>query len=486
MIEREAQVAAPPVSNMNKRKYIGDRQFYRSVLTIALPIMIQNGVSNFVSLLDNLMIGQLNENALSGVSVANQLIFVFYLVIFGASAGAGIFTAQYHGKGDHEGVRATFRFKLVANFLLSSICIVIFMLFSESLISLFLKGEGKPENAAAILEYGMEYMGIMLIGLIPFSITQAYAGTLRDTGCTKAAMGASVVAIMVNLVGNAILIYGLLWFPPMGAAGAAIATVISRFVELGVLVVYTQKRKAKHPFIQGAFRNFSLPWSQVRKFLLKSLPLMANETLWSLGVTTLNQCYSYRSLDSVAAINIEHTLWGLFGVAFLAMGEAVGIITGQILGKGDIARAKDTSRKMRAFTVFLGASFGLLMLVAAPFYPLLYNASDEIRSMATKFIIVFALTMPFGAYAHASYFTIRCGGNTLITFLFDSCFTWVILVPAAYILSRFTNIGVVGMVCIVQFLEAFKAGIGACMVLSGIWARNIVSEKKCVNGDGSI
>lgn len=459
----------------NKRKYIGDRAFYSMVLTIAVPIMIQNGISNFVNALDNLMIGRIGTNALSGVAIANQLIFVYFLVIFGATAGVGIFTAQYYGMKDIEGVRYSFRFKVIANTLLTIICIGILYIFSNQLISSFLQGEGSASDAAETLIIGKEYMTIMLIGLIPNGITQAYGGTLRETGETKVPMIASIIAVFVNLVGNFILIYGFLGFPQLGAVGAAIATVISRFIELLVLIIYTEIHKQEHQFIIGAFKNFYVPGSLIVKFTLKSIPLMLNETLWSLGMTILNQCYSYRSLDSVAALNIESTLWNLLGVAFLAMGDAVGIIIGQILGSGDIPKARDHARKLIVFTVFCGLVFGIFMVLLAPVFPLLYNTSLEVRSMATKFIFIQGGLMPLFACTHATYFTIRSGGRTGITFLFDSCFVWVISVPFAFYLSRFTMINVVLMLLIIQSLELIKCTIGLTMVHKGIWAKNIVS-----------
>ncbi len=456
------------------KKFIGDKKFYKMVLAIAVPIMIQNGVSNFVNLLDNLMIGHIGTNALSGVAIANQIMFVFYLLIFGAAAGVGIFTAQYYGMGDDEGVRYTFRFKIIINVFLTILSVIFFMIMAPTLISLFLKGEGTAEDAAETLKIGVDYMRIMLIGLVPVAVTNAYSGTLRDTGQTRVPMIASIAAIVVNLIGNLILIYGLLGVPALGAKGAAIATVLSRFVELGVLAVYTGTHSAQNRFIIGAFKGFRVPLSLCGKFILKSLPLMANETLWALGQTTMNQCYSYRSLNAVAALNIENTIWNLMGVAFLAMGEAVGIIVGQILGSGDIEKAKDTARKMRAFTVACGVVFGVLMIGIAPFFPLFYNTEASIRALATKLIIVYGAFMPIYAYTHASYFTIRSGGNTLITFIFDRCFVWVLSVPTAFVLSRFTGMNVLYMVMIVQSLELIKAFIGGTMVLSGIWARNIV------------
>ena len=434
---------------MTLKKYIGDKNFYKMVLTIAVPIMVQNGVSNFVNLLDNLMIGRIGTNALSGVAIANQIMFVFYLLIFGASAGVGIFTAQYFGMGDDEGVRYTFRFKLIINTVLTAASIVFFLVMAPTLISLFLKGEGTPQDAAETLKIGVEYMRIMMIGLVP-------------------------VAIFVNLVGNLLLIYGFLGLPALGARGAAIATVISRFVELGVLAVYTGTHSARYGFIVGAFRSLKVPGNLAGKFILKSLPLMANETLWALGQTTMNQSYSFRSLNAVAALNIESTIWNLLGVSFLAMGEAVGIIVGQILGSGDIDKAKDTARKMRAFTVACGAVFGVLMIAVAPFFPKLYKTTDDVKQLASGLIFIYGAFMPIYAYTHASYFTIRSGGNTLITFIFDSCFVWVLSVPVAFVLSRFTKVDVFYMVLIVQSLEIIKGCIGGGMVLSGIWARNIV------------
>ncbi len=451
-----------------------NKGFYSRLLLIAIPMMVQNGISNFVNLLDNLMIGRVGTNALSGVAIANQLIFIFYLVIFGATAGVGIFTAQYHGKGDTDGIRYSFRFKIVANTLLSALCVLIFALFSPYLIRLFLQGEGDPADAEEILKIGIDYIRIILISLIPIGLTQAYSGTLKDQGQTKVPMFASLFAIFVNLIGNTLLIYGYLGFPALGATGAAIATVISRFVELAILIVYTGLHADTFPFIRGAFARLTVPREMVRKFTFKALPLMANESLWALGTTTMNQCYSYRSLDAVASLNIESTIWNLMGVAFIAMGEAVGIVMGHILGSGQLDRAKKDAYKMRRFTVFCGLIFGVLMVAISPVFPYFYNTSGAIRTTATYFIIIAGIMMPFCSYTHASYFILRAGGNTFVTVLFDSCYTWVIAVPVAFILSRYTSIHVVWLVAIVRSLEIVKCLIGFILVKSGIWIRNIV------------
>ena len=457
-----------------KNKFIGDRDFYRMILTVAVPIMVQNGITNLVSLLDNLMIGGVGTNAISGVAIANQLMFVFFLMIFGATAGVGIFTAQYHGLGNVKGVRETFQFKLIANSLLVVAGIVFLYFKADFLIRLFLQGEGAPEDAAETLQIGINYTRILLIGQIPVGICQAYSGTLRDIGKTRVPMFASLIAILVNLTGNALLIYGMFGLPALGANGAAIATVISRYVELGVLAYYTATHSGECPFIVGAFRSLSLSARMARKYVIKALPLVLNETFWALGNVVLNQSYSYRSLDAVAALNIQSTIWNLLGVAFLAMGEAVGIVVGQALGSGDIPKARDHARKMIAFTVFLGFVFGLAMIAVAPFFPQFYNTKDIIKQMATSFIIVTGIFMPFGACMHASYFTIRSGGNTLITLLFDGCFMWLLSVPTAYCLSHFTKMPVLHMLLIIQSFDLIKCVVGLAMVRSGIWARNIV------------
>lgn len=453
-----------------------DKQIYKKLLLIAIPMMVQNGISNFVNLLDNLMIGDLGTNAISGVAIANQLIFVFYLLTFGATAGVGIFTAQYHGKGDNEGIRQSFRFKIILNTILSAISILLFAVASPFLVKLFLQGEGDPADAAEILVIGVDYIKVMLIALIPIGLTQAYAGTLKDLGRTKVPMLSSLCAIFVNLIGNYLLIYGHFGCPALGATGAAIATVISRFVELAILIIYTGKHIETFPFISGAFQSFKIPRDLAKKYFVKALPLMANETLWALGMTMINQSYSYRSLDSVAAINIESTIWNLMGVSFIAMGEAVGIVIGHILGSGELSGAKKSAYKMRRFTVLCGIIFGALMIGIAPFFPLLYETTDYIRHMATGFIMIAGATMPLCAYSHASYFIIRAGGNAFITVIFDAIYTWAVVVTTAYCLSRFTTLNITWMVAIVRSLEIFKSMIGFFMVRSGIWVKNIVKE----------
>ena len=232
---------------MQLRRYFGDRAFYRRVLAVALPIIIQNGIGNFVSLLDNIMIGQVGTVQMNGVSIVNQLLFVFNLCIFGATSGAGIFTAQFHGSGDQAGVRYTFRFKILVGLLISAVGLSVFALFGRPLIRLYLQGEGAPEDIAATLEYGWHYLLIMLWGLPAFAISNAYAGTLRETGQTVVPMVASTTAVFVNLFFNWVLIFGNLGAPQLGVNGAAIATVISRYVELAIVAFWAHGNPGATP-----------------------------------------------------------------------------------------------------------------------------------------------------------------------------------------------------------------------------------------------
>ncbi|MBQ8388324.1 MAG: MATE family efflux transporter [Clostridia bacterium] len=460
------------------KKFFGDRAFYRRVLAVALPIMIQNGITNFVSLLDNIMVGQVGTVQMNGVAVSNQLMFVFNLCVFGAVSGAGIFTAQYHGSGDHEGVRYTFRYKVIAAFALSAVGAVIFTVFGRELIDLFLQGEGDPAHAAASLEFGYEYLLIMLIGILPFALSNAYSSTLRETGQTVVPMVGGVSAVIVNLALNYVLIFGHFGAPRMGVAGAAVATVISRYVELAIVAVWTHTHGEKQPFIRGAFRSLRIPAQLFRRLIVKGSPLMVNEFLWSAGVAIMNQSYSTCGLDVVAAQNISSTLYNLSSVVYMALGGAVGIIIGQMLGRGESERdVRDADRKLITASVLSCVIFGGIMASVSGVFPMIYNTTDGVRTLAMQLICIGAFMMPFNAFTHASYFTIRSGGQTVITFLFDSCYMWAVCVPLAFCFSRFTDLPIIPLYCICQGAELVKCGVGAWLLSRGKWIRNLTSEK---------
>lgn len=460
------------------RRYFGDKQFYKMTLLVAIPIMIQNGITNFVSMLDNIMVGRVGTVEMTGVSIVNTLLFVFNLTIFGAVSGAGIFTAQFYGKRDHTGIRYTLRFKLIISTLLTVLGIGVFLAFGESLIKLYLRGEGNAQEIAASLGFAKRYLRIMLIGLAPFAIVQCYSGTLRETGETSVPMWAGIVAVCVNLCFNYLLIFGKLGMPKLGVEGAAIATVLSRFVELAIIMTWTHRHKQKNPFIVGVYRSVHIPRQLVRSITVKGMPLLINEMLWAGGMALLSQCYSMRGYMVVSALNISNTITNVFNVAFLAMGNSVGIIIGQLLGAGKTDEAKSTVRKLMTFSVLLSVGVACVMAMFSGAFPKVYNTGDEVRSLATSLILSAAVFMPVNAFANASYFTLRSGGKTLITFLFDSFFVCVVSAPVAYLLSRFTQMPMVPLYLVVQSLDLVKCVLGYVLIKKGIWIHNIVETQQ--------
>ena len=457
-----------------RKRSLGDLGYYKHILSIAIPIIIQTGITNFVNLLDNIMVGQVGTIPMSGVSIVNGVLFVFNLCVFGASSGAGIFTAQFHGSKDDEGVRHTFRFKFLVCLLLTAVGTLIFSLGGKTIIGLYLTGEGDAAMALGALEYGLKYLRIMVWGFLPFALTNTYSSTLRETGETMVPMAAGLSAVGVNLVLNYTLIFGHFGAPALGVEGAAIATVISRFVELIVVASWTHLHPQRHRYIQGVFRSFRIPRKLLKSIILKGMPLLVNEFFWASGMAIQSQCYSTCGLDVVPALNISRTLFEVGSVVFLSLGNSVGIIMGQMLGAGHSREEiRDHNRKLMRFATVVGGSFGLLMIGASHAFPLLYNTTDDVRLLAARLICIMGFMMPFNSYTNASYFTLRSGGQTMVTFLFDSCFVWAVCVPLAFGLSRFTDMGILPLYFIVQATDWIKCGLGAYMIRQGKWIQNL-------------
>ena len=460
-----------------KAKFIGDRSFYRMALGLIIPVIVQNTVTNLVNLVDNVMVGNLGTAHMSGVAIANHLMFVFNVTIFGALSGAGIYGAQFAGAKDWRSFRETLRLRLLVSVIVTALAIVILTKWSTVLLSLYLAGEGNPSESSAMLLYGTQYLKIMLWGLLPFALTQSYSSALREAGETVLPMRASIIAVLVNLVFNYILIFGKMGFPALGVQGAAIATVISRVAELAVVFVVAHKNRDRFPFLTGLYRSLRVGKNLAKNIMIKGMPLLVNEFLWSAGMITITQVLSTKGLAVVGGLNIATTFTNLFGVFFFSIGTAVAIVTGQALGAGDPELAKAQVWKLIFFAVGLSSAFGLALAASAGWITQIYRTEIEVRNLAASFMRTSAFYMPFQAIAHCCYFAIRSGGRTIQTMIFDSIYVWVICLPYTYALVAFTNLGIESIYPLSQLVHPLKAIMGIAVVSAGFWARNLVEDK---------
>jgi len=411
---------------------------------------------------------------MSGVAIVNQLLFIFNLAVFGAMGGVGIFTAQFFGKGDNEGIRYSFRYKIIISVCLALVAIGIFCVFDENLISLYLHDVEAGADIAETLGFAKQYMAVMLIGLIPFAISQAFSGTMRETGDTFAPMVIGLTAVVTNCVFNYLLIFGKIGFPVLGVRGAAIATVISRFVECILVIAYMLIRKNRFSYMKGLFSSLYIPADTFAAITRKGMPLLLNEVLWSMSMSTLGIAYSLHGITVVAAYNISSTVTNLFNMAFLSLGSSLGIIVGKLLGAGKYEEAVDTDRKLIAFSMFVSVIMGTSLFIVSGYFPGLYNTTDEVKQIATYLIRVCACTGPIVSFANAAYFTLRSGGKTVVTFIFDSGSMWILSVPIAFMGYYVFGLSIFVIFPIVQLLETVKVILGAILIKKRVWVNNIV------------
>lgn len=456
---------------------VKNKVVYKQALRLAVPMMIQNGITNTVGLIDNVMVGSLGTEAMTAVSIVGQLIFVFNLAIFGGISGPGIYGAQYLGQKNIEGFRNTFRIKLWISLIVVLGGLFIFLAIPDTLMGLYLHGESVAVNSTQTLEYGKQYLMIMLVGLLPFAVTQVYASSLREAGESVKPMVAGLVSVGVDILFNYLLIYGKLGMPMFGVKGAAIATVLSRIVECGIVVIWATADKKEHEFLQGVYQKLTVPPEIIKEIMKKGLPIFLNEFLWAGGMATLTQCYSMRSLEVIAGINISNAICGLMNVVFIALGSAVGILIGQTLGASEYEKAQRDSYSLMWFTGFVCLGLSIILIAVSGVFPKLYDTTNEIRKYGQWFIIITAFYFPVQGSLNALYFTLRSGGKTVITFLFDSVYSWVVAVLTAFLLCKYTDIPILGIYAIVQSADIVKLMVGYILIRKGVWISNIVDEK---------
>ncbi|MGN0604847.1 MAG: MATE family efflux transporter [Oscillospiraceae bacterium] len=449
---------------------------YRRAMALAVPMMIQNGITNMVGLVDSVMVGSLGTEAMTAVSIIGQLIFVFNLGIFGGISGPGIYAAQFYGQGNTEGFRSAVRMKRFICLFFLVVGVLAFIFGDEFLIGLYLKGESETIDAALTMQTAKEYLKIMIFGMLPFVITQIYASSLRESGDSIKPMTAGIISVIVDIVFNYLLIFGKFSFPELGVKGAAIATVLARIVEMFVVVIWANARKKKHEFLQGLYRTFWVPRELSFKMLKKGFPIFLNEFLWAGGLAVLTQTYSARGLEIVAGLNISNALCNLLNVVFVALGNAVGILIGQTLGAGEYDKAKKDSFGLMKFTGGICLILTAALISVSHIFPMVYDTTEEVRSLGSSFIIITAAFFPVQGYLNAMYFTLRSGGKTFITFLFDSVFSWVFTVPLAFVLCRLTQLPILVVYTIVNAADIIKVVIGYIMIRKGIWISSIVDN----------
>lgn len=449
---------------------------YKRALVLAIPMMIQNGITNMVSLIDNVMVGSLGTEEMTAVSIVGQLIFVFNLAIFGGISGPGIYGAQYYGQRNIKGFQNTFRIKIWICLFCLILGMAVFIGFGDSLIGLYLHGESESIDSAETLKYGMQYLWIMLGGLLPFVITQIYSSSLRETGDSMKPMVAGVCSVIVDVVFNYFLIYGKFFFPKLGVEGAAIATVLARIVEMAIVVIWAHIKSSKYEFLQGIYKTLLVPRKIVGEIVKKGMPIFANEFLWAGALAAMTQCYSTRGLEIVAGINISNALCNLLNVVFVALGSAVGILVGQTLGRSDYEQAKKDSFQLTGFTGVISIGLMIVLLAISGVFPKLYDVTQEVRSYGTYFIIITAVFFPVQGVLNALYFTLRSGGKTLITFLFDSVYSWCVTFPIAILLCFFTSLPILVVYSVVQAADIIKVLVGYTLIKKGKWISNIVEN----------
>jgi putative MATE family efflux protein len=442
-----------------------DQDYYKTLVRIAVPITVQQFITSSLNAVDVMMIGQLGETAVASVGLANQLFFLFTLLMFGISSGGAMFTAQLWGKRDIKNIHKVLGICLTVGLASSMIFAVAAVVFPHVVLSLYTPD---PE----VVALGSSYLRIVGFSYILTGITFSFAAVLRSTENVRLPMYVSIVALSGNTFMNYLLIFGNLGFPEMGVPGAATATLIARTLECTALVSVTYL--ARTPVAARIKDLFAFNWVFLQKYFTTALPVIFNESLWSLGITVYNAIYARIGTDAIAAVNISSTIENLAFVLFIGLSNAAAIMIGGRIGAGEENRAFNYARRSLLITIIGAILIGGVIFTGRGLILSLYNVSESTRTFAHYILGI----VSFVFWIRVSNMMmivgiLRSGGDTRFSFVLDVGTVWVIGIPLALIGAFVFHLPVYGVMLMIMAEELVKFGVGIFRVRSGRWVHNL-------------
>jgi putative MATE family efflux protein len=452
----------------------GPASFYGQALSIAVAVMLQQFLMNLVSLVDNFMVAGLGDAMMGAVNVANQLNFVYMVVINTFCMAGGIFLSQYRGAGSQEGMRQAFRFKVLSALSVSILYLMLCQAFPEALLSMM---SGGNSDRTEIVRHGSRYLRIVSISVIPFSLSAAMGSALRETGRTKTPLAFSLVGTALNTFFNWVLIYGNLGAPRMDVAGAAIATVIARCVELLCYLVYMAGGKPEF-----RVKPFDMPRIDKGVFAAifrRSGMMVLTEFVWVMSETVTAAIYNGRGgAETVAGLAAAWTIGNLFFFAFNGIHTATSVIVGSTLGADKLEKARAQARWIQSGAIVLGICVAGIEIASLGIIPLVFgNLSSAARAVTVAQVIAVSAYMPLWTLLNAQFAVSRSGGDAFMGFIVDVLGNIGLYVPLSIVLARFTGLGPVSIFVFVKLTDIPKTIAAAWWLRKERWLVNLAKKR---------
>ncbi len=439
--------------------------FLPDLLRLAVPIALSNLVVSGVNMLDTVMVGRLGQVEIAAVALGNQVYFLFMLLLFGISSGAGIFTAQYWGARDLPGVRRTAGFSIALGLGASLLYMAAAMAFPRLILGLY-----SPDPA--VVELGSRYLRVAAASYPPTALSFALGLSLRGTERVRLPLASTIVGFGSNLVLNWALIFGKLGAPALGVEGAAIATVAARWIEATVLAVGAWARRMPPAGTPRELFSWNRAW--VARFLMVAFPVILNEVAWSLGITFYNGIFARVGTGAVASFNIVNTINQLGMVLFFGTANASAVMLGKAIGEGDLPRARDWAKRFADLGVALGAVAGSLLAASGFLVPLLFKVDEATVAGAKAMLLALGVAFPFKVFnLHLVVGICRSGGDTRFGMLFDLLGVWGIGVPLAALGAFAWKLPAWAVFALLNVEEFAKFFAGRRRLRSGRWARDV-------------